>query len=140
MEAEVCPLYINDGRANKSNYQPINILFNASKICERYLYRQLYDYFDKNICSKYQGGFRKGFRIQPSSHDRKKPQKTARDNKEFCAAILTDLPKAFDCICNDILTAKLSAYGFDRNALKLIYDYLVIDHKKLKQVFRSVPI
>ena len=70
----------------------------------------------------------------------KKTQKTARDNKEFCAAILTDLPKAFDCICNDILTAKLSAYGFDRNALKLIYDYLVIDHKKLKQVFRSVPI
>ena len=39
-----------------------------------------------------------------------------------------------------ISSAKLSAYGFDRNALKLIYDYLVIDHKKLKQVFRSVPI
>ena len=48
----------------------------------------------------------------------------ARDNNEFCAAILTDLSKAFDCICHDLLIAKLNAYGFDRNALKLIYDYL----------------
>ena len=47
-----------------------------------------------------------------------------RDNNEFCAAILTDLSKAFDCICHDLLIAKLNAYGFDRNALKLIYDYL----------------
>ena len=50
--------------------------------------------------------------------------KIARDKKEFCAAILTDLWKAFDCICHDLLISKLNAYGFDRNALKLIYDYL----------------
>ena len=50
--------------------------------------------------------------------------KTARDNKEFCAVILTDLSKTFDCICHDILISKLNAYGFDRNAPKLIYDYL----------------
>ena len=50
--------------------------------------------------------------------------KIARDNKEFRAAIITDLSKAFDCICHDLLIAKLNAYGFDRNALKLIYNYL----------------
>ena len=50
--------------------------------------------------------------------------KIARDNKEFYAAILTDLSKAFDCICHNCLIAKLNAYGFDRNALKLICDYL----------------
>ena len=50
--------------------------------------------------------------------------KTARDNKEFCAAILTDLSKTFNCVCHGIFIAKLNAYGFDRNALKLIYDYL----------------
>ena len=50
--------------------------------------------------------------------------KIAPDNKKFCAAILTDLSKAFDCICRHLLIAKLNAYGFDRNALKLIYDYL----------------
>ena len=50
--------------------------------------------------------------------------KIARDNKEFCTAIFTDLSKAFDCICHDLLIAKLNSYGFDRNALKLISDYL----------------
>ena len=50
--------------------------------------------------------------------------KIARDNKEFCTAILIDLLKAFDCNCHDLLIANLNAYGFDRNALKLIYDYL----------------
>ena len=58
--------------------------------------------------------------------------KISRDNKEFCAAILTGLSKAFDCICHDLLIAKLNAYGFDRNALKLIYDYLSDRSQKTK--------
>ena len=37
-EAEVRLLYKNDGRANKSNYRPISILSNVSKIYERCLY------------------------------------------------------------------------------------------------------
>ena len=66
--------------------------------------------------------------------------KTACDNKEVCAAILTDLSKAFGSICHDLPIAKLNAYRFNWSALKLIYDYVsgksqkikVIDHKKLK--------
>ena len=58
--------------------------------------------------------------------------KTARDNKQFCAAILTNLSKAFDCICHDLLIAKLNAYGVDRNALKLVYDYLSDRSQKTK--------
>ena len=48
----------------------------------------------------------------------------ALDNKEFCVTIFTDLLKAFDWICHDLLIAKLNAYGFNRSPLKLIYDYL----------------
>ena len=58
--------------------------------------------------------------------------KTARDNKQFCAAILTDLSKAFDCICHDLLISKLNAYGVDRNALKLFYDSLSDRSQKTK--------
>ena len=50
--------------------------------------------------------------------------KALRDNEQFCATILIDLSKAFDCICYDLLIVKLNAYGFDKEALKLIYDYL----------------
>ena len=49
---------------NKSNYGPISILSNVSKIYERNLYNQLYDYFDKNRFSKYHSGC-------PSVHDSK---------------------------------------------------------------------
>ena len=66
--------------------------------------------------------------------------KTAREIKEFWAAILTDSSKPFDCMCHDHLIAKLNTYGFDRNTLKLIYDYLSGRSQKTKVGFRSVPI
>ena len=91
----------------------ISILSNVSKIYERCLYSQLYDYFDKNIFSKHQCGFRQGFSTQHALLVIIGKKKLARDNKEFCAAISTDLSKSFDCICHNFLTAKLNAYGFD---------------------------
>ena len=39
-------------------------------------------------------------------------------------ALLTDLWKAFDCLNDELLTAKLNAYGFSLPALRLIHDYL----------------
>ena len=35
-----------------------------------------------------------------------------------------DLSKAFDCLNRKLLISKLSAYGFSRNALRLIHSYL----------------
>ena len=46
------------------------------------------------------------------------------DNKGFGGAILMDLSKAFNTINHDLLIAKLYAYGFNKNALKLIKSYL----------------
>ena len=37
--------------------------------------------------------------------------KHAADNKKVFGALLTDLSIAFDCICDDLLIAKLNAYG-----------------------------
>ena len=58
--------------------------------------------------------------------------KILRDNKQFSAAILTDLSKAFDYIPYDLLIAKLNAYGFDQEALKLIHSYLCDKSQKVK--------
>ena len=49
----------------------------------------------------------------------------AVDNNKLFGAILTDLSKAFDCICHDLLVAKLHAYRLSLPALKMIQDYLL---------------
>ena len=50
--------------------------------------------------------------------------KQALDNRLLAGAILTDLPKAFDCLKHNLLIAKLNAYGFDNSSLKYILIYL----------------
>ena len=77
-------------------------------------------------------GFRKGFSTQHALLAMLEKMKITRDRKGFCAAVLTDLSKAFDCICHDLLIAKLNAYGLERNALKLVYDYLSNRSQKTK--------
>ena len=46
------------------------------------------------------------------------------DKGGFAGGILMDLSKAFDTLDHDLLIAKLHAYGFEKNALKLIKSYL----------------
>ena len=58
--------------------------------------------------------------------------KKAVDNLKVFGAVITDLSKAFDCICKHLLIAKLNAYGLSLPALKLITDYLQIRKQKLK--------
>ena len=58
--------------------------------------------------------------------------KVAVDNGGVFAALLTDFSTAFDCIPHDLIIAKLAAYGFDTNALKLIHNYLSNRKKRVK--------
>ena len=54
------------------------------------------------------------------------------DNGGAFAALLTDLSKAFDCIPHDLIIAKLEPYGFQIDALKLVYDYLSNRKQRVK--------
>ena len=50
--------------------------------------------------------------------------KEARDKNKICAAVLTDLNKAFDCLKHDLLIAELHAFGFDYKSLRAMCAYL----------------
>ena len=57
------PTHRKKSKLSKGNYRPISILPNISKVYERCLYDQMSSYF-KNVFSKYQSGFRKGYSAQ----------------------------------------------------------------------------
>ena len=47
--------------------------------------------------------------------------KEARDNNKVRAAVHADLSKAFDCLLQDLLIAKLHAFNFDLKSLRVIH-------------------
>ena len=54
------------------------------------------------------------------------------DEKGFGGAVLMGLSKVFDTVNHELLIAKLSAYGFNNESLKLIDFTLLIDREELK--------
>ena len=52
--------------------------------------------------------------------------------KGFGGAVLMGLSKVFDTVNHELLIAKLSAYGFNNESLKLIDFTLLIDREELK--------
>ena len=76
--------------------------------------------------------FSKGLWYTALSNSYDWKRKTAVDNRGIFAALLTDLSKVFDYSPHDLLTAKLAAYSFDTNALKLIHNYLPNRKQRVK--------
>ena len=58
--------------------------------------------------------------------------KKALDKGENVCTIFMNLSKAFDSVNHDLLLAKLKAYGFSENALKLMCSYLKDGDKQSK--------
>ena len=43
-----------------------------------------------------------------------------------------DLSKAFDCLCHELLLAKLNAYGLSTNAIRMVCSYLTDRRQRVK--------
>ena len=115
----------------KQKYRPISLLPAVSKVFERIMYSQLFDYIG-TFFSPLLGGFRNGYNTQHVLLNVLQKCKASLDNKELAGAILMDLSKAFDCINHDLLIAKLAAYGLGWDALTLITNYLSERKQRVK--------
>ena len=124
-------MFKKNSRTDKENYRPVSILPIISKIYERLIHKQLSAFFEP-LLSKYQCGFRKGHSSQHCLFVLIEKWKKCLDNNGVCAALLTDLSKAFDCLPHNLLLAKLNAYGIDLSAVGFIKDYLSKRKQKVK--------
>ena len=94
-------------------------------------YNLIAPYLEK-IFARYQTGFQKGF--NPQACLVVKTEKFTKTSEQMCeyTALLTDLSKAFSCLPDDLIIAKLHAYGFDMLSLRLTHSYLTDRYHKDK--------
>ena len=121
--ADVIPVHKKNEKCDKTNYKPVSILTNISKIYERLLYNQLSKYCDSLLATN-QCGCRKGFSSQYCLLVMLEKFKEATDQGNQFGVLLTDLSKAFDYIDHKLLIAKLYKYGISSSALNIISSYL----------------
>ena len=129
--ANITPAFKKGYGNSKENYRPVSILSNFSKIFERCMFRQISSFMDSYLSNE-QCGFRKGYSPQYCLLVMLEKWKNAVDKGKWFGALLTDLPKALDCLSHKMLVAKLHAYGFDFSALKRIQSYLSNRKQKTK--------
>ena len=106
--ADVTPTHKKDDKSDKTTYCPISILLNLSKVYERLMYNQIFQYFD-SVFSKFQCGFRKGFNSQHCLLIMAEKWRKTLDEDGEIGAVLPDLSKTFDCIAQNLLIARLNA-------------------------------
>ena len=138
--ARVMPLYKNGQRSIPGNYRPISVLPAISKIMERILYDQLYNYLTKfELLSDSQFGFRKFHSTASALLDCTNDWYVNLDRKMFNLVVLIDLKKAFDTVDHQILLNKLELYGIKGQALTLLKSYLTNRNQKcqIKNSFSS---
>ena len=107
------------------NYRPISLLPCISKIFEKVVFCQVYDYFNREklfYVSQY--GFRKGHSTEHACLEFLDKVTCDLDNGKIPISIFIDLSKAFDTINHQILLKKLQYYGLDNTAVKWFGSYL----------------
>jgi len=122
-QADITPIHKKNETTLLKNYRPVSLIPIVSKVFERDMYDQMIIYMDKFL-SPYLFGYRKGYSTEQCLIVMVESWKKALDNKGTTGAVLTDLSKAFDCLNHNLLIAKMVAYGFDKDALLFIQDYL----------------
>ena len=77
-------------------------------------------------------GCRRGFSIKQTLLSLIERWESPLDQNGYGVSILTDLSKVSDTISHDLLIAKLGAYGFDSEFLKLIRSYITNRFQRTK--------
>ena len=110
-------------RLDKKCYRPVSVLTTFSKIFERYVLNEILDHVNTILSDKI-SAYRKGYSCQHVLLKLTEEWRKHLDQNKIVGAVLMDLSKAFDCLPHELLIAKLSAYGFDKNTLTFFLSYL----------------
>jgi len=123
--SKIIPLHKKGDLNSLNNYRPISLLPTLSKIFERVIYNQLYNYFTrKNLLSEQQYGFRSKHSTELAAIKLVDYITQQIDQKKTPVNVYIDLSKAFDTLNFNILLYKLHYYGVTGAAFELLKSYL----------------
>ena len=123
--AKISPIFKKGDDTLLSNYRPVSVLPSVSKVFEKVIYNQIYEYFtDKKLLYNSQYGFRKNHSTEYAAMELIDRVIKEMDLYKIPINIYLDLSKAFDTLDHNILLSKLSFYGINGRALELIKSYL----------------
>ena len=135
-KSKIIPLYKKGDSSLLSNYRPISLLPTISKIFERIIYNQLYQYFNDNeLLAEQQYGFRAQHSTEYAAIKLFDHISKEMDSGNTPTALYIDLSKAFDTLSFDIILQKLKYYGVMGTELRLLTDYLT--NRKQYVVFNN---
>ena len=123
--AKVIPIHKAGDKNLFTNYRPVSLLSQFSKILEKLFSARLDSFIDKHqILSECQYGFRTNRSTSMALIDLIEELTSSVENKKFALGVFIDLKKAFDTIDHEILIQKMNNYGIRGVALNWIKSYI----------------
>ena len=128
--SKVIPLHKKLCTLDRKNYRPVSILSPLSKILEKIVYEQLYEYLSRNnIFHPNLHGYRQNRSTQTALLTMYDRWVKAAVAGQVSGAVLLDLSAAFDLVDPVLLVQKLRIYGLDEDSLEWILSYLTERHQ-----------
>ncbi len=117
--ARVQPICKSEDKSKCENYRPISFLPVVSKIFEKEVFRQLYDYLSANsLISTFQSGFRPKYSTLTLLLQMCDKWQESMDEGKITGLTSMDIKKAFDSINHKILMSKMkNQFGIHDNEL-----------------------
>ena len=122
---KVIPLHKKNSVLNKENYRPVSLLSPLSKVLEKAIHGQIYDYFSRNnLFHSSLHGYRRNRSTSTALLSLYDKWALASDKGYVSGVVLVDLSAAFDLVRSDLLIEKLRLYGLDHDFTAWIHSYL----------------
>ena len=124
-QANVCPVFKKGNKSDKTNYRPISLLSNTSKILEKIVYKRLYEFLtDNNLLTEQNSGFKKNdSTINQLLKIVHQIYQDINDGKDTCMVFL-DVSKAFDKVWHEGLLFKIRQMGITGSLFDWLKSYI----------------